>query len=60
MDTLTRQQQHFDSIAERYFDARKDPRHLALKEAIWTSFFPRLPLPGTKRCRVLEAMCGYA
>jgi SAM-dependent methyltransferase len=53
-----RQRVHFDSIAAQYIDARKDSRHLLVKNRIWKEFFDAAKLQVPKRPRVLEAMCG--
>ncbi|HTN63504.1 MAG TPA: class I SAM-dependent methyltransferase [Devosia sp.] len=57
-DQSTRQQAHFDAIAKKYIDARRDKRHLLLKDLIWNDFFRSAKLDISKSPRVLEAMCG--
>lgn len=57
---LERQREHFNSIAEKYYNSRQDPRHLHLKKKIWENFFSDLALPDKEHLIVLEAMCGYA
>ncbi|MBL0422267.1 class I SAM-dependent methyltransferase [Ramlibacter sp. AW1] len=59
-DLLEQQREHFNSIAEQYFAARKHPNHLELKRLIWTHFFQRhVPLMNGVKS-VLEPMCGMA
>ena len=53
-----RQQAHFDSIATTYIEARRDPRHLLIKELIWRTFFSGVSMDLPVQPRVLEAMCG--
>ncbi len=60
MNNVERQREHFEEIAARYTQARKDEKHLILKEAIWRSFFGGFILPEKENMRVLEAMCGEA
>lgn len=57
---IDRQKKHFDSIAERYEQARQHPNHLCLKDLIWSEFLgdSLSQLPAT--VRVLEPMCGFA
>lgn len=60
MNRIDQQREHFESIAETYFDARQDPNHLLLKDLIWQHFFTK-----NKHClkpdaSVIEAMCGYS
>lgn len=56
--SVEQQREHFNSIAERYFTARTNPNHLALKELIWKSFFARNRGIADEVARVLEPMCG--
>jgi SAM-dependent methyltransferase len=53
------QREHFNSIAEKYFSARLDANHLALKKLIWSEFLrDKSPLKKAG-LNVLDAMCGY-
>lgn len=56
--SVEQQREHFNSIAERYFAARKNPNHLALKDLIWKSFFARNREIAREVRTVLEPMCG--
>jgi len=61
MDKLVEQQrEHFNDISEKYFQARRHPNHLLLKELIWKQFLKRNSSIATKVQRVLEPMCGMA
>ncbi|MCD2450819.1 class I SAM-dependent methyltransferase [Methylicorpusculum oleiharenae] len=61
MDKLVEQQrEHFNEISEKYFEARKHPNHLLLKELIWEKFLKRNRYIGPEVKRVLEPMCGMA
>jgi SAM-dependent methyltransferase len=54
------QREHFNSIAEKYFSARLNANHLALKQLIWAEFLrDKAPLKKAG-LSVLDAMCGYA
>jgi len=53
------QREHFESISSEYFQARKHPSHLLIKQFIWEYFFARAGLP-QEHYNVLEPMCGYA
>lgn len=57
-DQSARQQAHFDGIAKKYIEARKDGRHLLLKDMIWAEFFRTAKMQVGQSPRVLEAMCG--
>lgn len=60
-EALLRQQAaHFNSIADRYHDARQGRNHLLLKNLIWTEFFQKAKIPRDRPLDVLEPMCGYA
>jgi len=58
--SVERQRAHFNSIAERYRDARQHPNHLRLKELMWADFLADKPELRKDNLRVLEAMCGWA
>ena len=58
--SIEQQREHFDKIADIYFQARKDPKHLFLKDAMWENFFRGVVLPDSEPLNILEAMCGYA
>ena len=61
MNNLVEQQrEHFNSISEKYFAARKHPNHLQLKALIWKAFLDRNASIGNEIKRVLEPMCGMA
>ncbi|ALS59536.1 class I SAM-dependent methyltransferase [Pandoraea norimbergensis] len=57
---IDRQREHFNSISEKYWSARRHENHLLLKDLIWRHFFSDkagLLRPGTA---LLEPMCGMA
>lgn len=60
MNDLIQQREHFEKIADTYFQLRNDAKHLFLKKQIWEKFFSNVPIPEHDRLHVLEAMCGYA
>lgn len=60
MDKIQRQREHFNSVSERYHDARQHPNHLLLKELIWSSFLGPHNELKKDNLNVLEAMCGFA
>ena len=61
MDKLVEQQrEHFNEISEKYFQARKHPNHLLLKDLIWNFFLMRNTHLRSEVSRVLEPMCGMA
>jgi SAM-dependent methyltransferase len=57
---IEQQREHFNEISDKYFQARKHPNHLLLKDIIWESFFKRNVRIGAEIKRVLEPMCGMA
>jgi len=61
MSSLVEQQRnHFNKISSLYTAARKNSKHLLLKQLIWKSFFEdKEVLAGTCK-RVLEPMCGLS
>jgi SAM-dependent methyltransferase len=58
-DNISRQQAHFDSIAEDYFTARRTANHLLLKELIWRNFLAHQEDLRRDGLKVLEPMCGF-
>ena len=57
-DLVEQQREHFNKISTIYAAARKDAKHLLLKEMIWDGFFAdKKHLSGTCK-RMLEPMCG--
>lgn len=56
MSKINKQKEHFDSISAAYTEARKDKRHLAVKNAIWEEALSTIKFK--PRIKVLEAMCG--
>ncbi len=58
-DKIEQQKKHFNAIAKKYFDARKDPNHLYYKELLWDNFFKNNTYLLDQK-NVLEPMCGYA
>lgn len=59
-NSLERQREHFNSIADAYAEGRKEPTHLRIKHLIWEQAAASLPDLKGRHLRVLEAMCGYA
>jgi SAM-dependent methyltransferase len=57
---LEKQREHFNTIAEKYFSARRHPNHVALKRLIWEHFFLRHPDLSNEIRSVIEPMCGMA
>lgn len=61
MDKFVEQQrEHFNAISEKYFQARRNPNHLLLKDLIWKVFLKRNASIAAEVGRVLEPMCGMA
>ncbi len=62
MDRIVEQQkQHFESISEKYFNARQNENHLEFKRLMWDLFFKKINSVLMKdKYTCLEAMCGYA
>jgi SAM-dependent methyltransferase len=61
IDKIRVQVEHFDSIAARYYAARRHPNHVLLKDLLWEHVLRRTPLwSGRRPIEVLEPMCGYA
>jgi len=59
MNKTDRQRLHFESIAEKYFLARQEERHLLYKGLLWRCFFENKEFLKDCTC-VLEPMCGYS
>jgi SAM-dependent methyltransferase len=59
MNKNERQREHFNSIAERYNDARQGKNHLLLKELIWDYALGNISELQGAQPKVLEAMCGF-
>ncbi len=59
MDKIEKQKQHFESISDKYFNARRTRNHLTLKKFLWSYFFRNENLVGDIPFKVLEPMCGY-
>jgi len=55
-----RQRAHFNTIANKYFIARRHKNHLLLKSLMWSDFLGDQRLLKRDGLQVLEAMCGYA
>jgi SAM-dependent methyltransferase len=58
-DNVSRQQAHFDGIAENYFSARRNANHLLLKDLMWGNFLSHHEELKHDGLTVLEAMCGF-
>lgn len=61
MDDLTHQRIHFEGVAEHYTNARRSPRHQALKRMMWNKTLCEkvlARLPSDRPVRMLEPMCG--
>jgi SAM-dependent methyltransferase len=58
-ELLERQRDHFNSIADRYHDARRGQNHLYLKQRMWTDVFADLVDFKDRRLDMLEPMCGF-
>src|ERR1700743_248365 len=56
---LERQRDHFNSIADRYHEARQGQNHLYLKQRMWSDVFADLADFKGRRIDVLEPMCGF-
>ncbi|MDH3380600.1 MAG: class I SAM-dependent methyltransferase, partial [Gammaproteobacteria bacterium] len=59
-DKIERQKEHFDKIADRYYLARRQDKHLLLKNLMWKGFLSDKQYISRDGLRVLEAMCGFA
>ena len=57
---LEQQREHFNGIAEKYFQARSHQNHVTLKSLMWRHFFLRHPQLASDVRTVLEPMCGMA
>ena len=59
VDKVERQRAHFNTIAEKYRQARRAENHLYLKELMWSHFFRDKAFLKVDGMSVLEPMCGY-
>lgn len=57
---VEQQKAHFNSIAEKYENARSGENHLLLKKLIWHHCLKNLAINRDTKKSVLEAMCGFA
>lgn len=57
---IEQQREHFESISEKYYNARKSTNHLYLKDLMWRFFFKDKIRLKNKNLSVLEPMCGYS
>ena len=60
MNSVDQQRKHFESISEKYFDARQNPNHLLYKQLICEQFFKRNSFVLQHGAKVIEPMCGYS
>lgn len=60
MNKTEQQREHFNTIADRYFEARQHANHLRYKELMWKFAFDHSSFRLPESARVLEPMCGYA
>lgn len=58
VNLVEQQREHFNKISSIYAAARKDAKHLLLKQMIWESFFADKKSLARTCKRVLEPMCG--
>ena len=59
LNNIERQREHFDSIAETYYAARRHSNHLLVKNLMWKEFFKNWRQSAGDSVSILEAMCGY-
>lgn len=60
MDPIEKQRAHFDGIATKYFESRKNSNHLIFKSLLWDFFLrDNKKLLIKTDLNVLEPMCGY-
>jgi len=59
VDKVERQRAHFNTIADRYREARQHENHLYFKRLLWSDFFRDKRYLATPGMSVLEPMCGY-
>lgn len=59
-DKVDRQREHFNGIAEKYWEARRGKNHLLLKSLIWSHFFKKKQNLVRPHEKVLEPMCGMS
>jgi len=60
VSSVDQQREHFESIADTYFDARQHPNHLLFKKLMWELFFKRNGHVLHEGANVVEPMCGYS
>ena len=60
MNKTERQREHFNSVAERYYDARRQENHLLLKSLMWSDFLMNKGALRRDGLKMLEPMCGFA
>ena len=58
-ELLERQRGHFNSIADRYHEARQGQNHLYLKQRMWRDVFAGFDDFRGRHIDVLEPMCGF-
>lgn len=58
MDNLTRQKEHFNSIAKNYFEQRRGEKQVLLHDLIYNELFRHIKIREGKIV-VLEPMCGF-
>jgi SAM-dependent methyltransferase len=59
MSKIEQQKKHFESISNRYYNARRSSNHLLLKKILWNYFFKDKEFLRKENLKVLEPMCGY-
>jgi SAM-dependent methyltransferase len=60
VNSVDQQRKHFESISDKYFDARQHPNHLLYKKLVWELFFKRNSYVLHDGAKVIEPMCGYS
>ena len=60
MNLIKKQQEHFDSISQRYISSRDNERHFLIQDAIWSTLFNSLNLEHKQCYNIIEGMCGTA
>lgn len=60
MNSIEKQRKHFNSVAKKYLEGKKNKNFLTLQSLIWKEVYPLLPKEiKEKEINVLEPMCGY-
>ena len=59
-NSINRQQEHFDSIADKYYAKRQGENHQLYKRLLWSFFFKNKEHLFLSHSQVLEPMCGFA